>query len=83
MLCLKCQETDGELAQNQLMALLTGLPGKVTEEKPDAPWLTDVLEITQLNCGPKVMSYFEAAKIYWKILVVKGVKKECVFGCLF
>merc|ERR1719182_165162 len=43
MLCLKCQEMDKELHINEVMALLTGLPGAMKEEKPpDSAWLTQV-----------------------------------------
>merc|ERR1719160_1097940 len=34
MLTMKCQETDKELNLNQVMALLTGIPGSAPEEKP-------------------------------------------------
>merc|ERR1719171_1183572 len=43
MLCLKCQEIEKELKLNEVMALLTGLPGRAKEEKPpDSDWLTNV-----------------------------------------
>merc|ERR1719181_283375 len=43
MLCLKCQEMEKELKLTEVMALLTGLPGHVKEEKPpDSGWLTNV-----------------------------------------
>jgi dynein heavy chain len=43
MLCLKCQEMEKELKLPEVMALLTGLPGHVKEEKPpDSQWLTQV-----------------------------------------
>eukprot|EP00928_Gymnodinium_smaydae_P036017 TRINITY_DN25241_c1_g2_i2.p1 TRINITY_DN25241_c1_g2~~TRINITY_DN25241_c1_g2_i2.p1 ORF type:complete len:3507 (-),score=695.75 TRINITY_DN25241_c1_g2_i2:57-10475(-) len=43
MLCLKCQEIEKELKLNEVMALLTGLPGRAKEEKPnDSDWLTPV-----------------------------------------
>ena len=34
MLTLKCQEMEKELKLNEVMALLTGLPGPAKEEKP-------------------------------------------------
>ena len=34
MLTLKCQEIEKELKLNEVMALLTGLPGPAKEEKP-------------------------------------------------
>lgn len=34
MLTLKCQEIEKELKLNEVMALLTGLPGQAKEEKP-------------------------------------------------
>lgn len=43
MLTLKCQEMEKELKLNEVMALLTGLPGPAKEEKPaDSGWLTMV-----------------------------------------
>merc|ERR1719453_1832054 len=43
MLCMKCQETDGELKLNETMALLTGIPGTSQEEKPEgSDWMTKV-----------------------------------------
>merc|ERR1719183_544910 len=43
MLTLKCQEIEKELKLNEVMALLTGLPGSAKEEKPaDSEWLTNV-----------------------------------------
>lgn len=43
MLCMKCQEIEKELKLPEVMALLTGLPGKAKEEKPkDTDWLTMV-----------------------------------------
>jgi dynein heavy chain len=43
MLCMKCQEMERELKLNEVMALLTGLPGSAKEEKPaDSGWLTQV-----------------------------------------
>jgi len=43
MLTLKCQEMEKELKLPEVMALLTGLPGHVKEEKPpDSGWLTHV-----------------------------------------
>eukprot|EP00931_Biecheleriopsis_adriatica_P052316 TRINITY_DN3041_c0_g1_i3.p1 TRINITY_DN3041_c0_g1~~TRINITY_DN3041_c0_g1_i3.p1 ORF type:complete len:5045 (+),score=1273.98 TRINITY_DN3041_c0_g1_i3:2025-15137(+) len=43
MLCLKCQEMEKELRLNEVMALLTGLPGTAKEDKPpDSGWLTQV-----------------------------------------
>jgi len=43
MLTFKCQEMEKELKLNEVMALLTGLPGAVKEDKPaNTDWLTDV-----------------------------------------
>ena len=43
MLTLKCQEIEKELKLNEVMALLTGLPGPAKEEKPaDSGRLADV-----------------------------------------
>jgi len=43
MLTLKCQEVERELKMNEVMALLTGLPGAAKEDKPpDSDWLTQV-----------------------------------------
>jgi len=43
MLCIKCQEIEKELKLNELMMLLTGLPGPMKEEKPaNSEWLTQV-----------------------------------------
>jgi len=43
MLCFKCQEMEKELKLNEVMALLTGLPGLAKEEKPaNSDWLTVV-----------------------------------------
>jgi dynein heavy chain len=43
MLCLKCQEMEKELKLNEVLALLTGLPGQAKEDKPpDSGWLTQV-----------------------------------------
>eukprot|EP00927_Polykrikos_kofoidii_P031997 TRINITY_DN2738_c0_g1_i1.p1 TRINITY_DN2738_c0_g1~~TRINITY_DN2738_c0_g1_i1.p1 ORF type:complete len:3358 (+),score=626.85 TRINITY_DN2738_c0_g1_i1:1049-10075(+) len=43
MLCMKCQEIEKELKLNEVMALITGLPGAAKEEKPaGSDWLTGV-----------------------------------------
>jgi len=43
MLTLKCQEVEKELKLNEVMTLLTGLPGTAKEEKPpNTEWLTMV-----------------------------------------
>jgi dynein heavy chain len=43
MLTLKCQEIERELKLNEVMALITGLPGKAKEDKPaGSDWLTMV-----------------------------------------
>jgi dynein heavy chain len=49
MLTLKCQEVEHELKLTEVMALLTGLPGHVKEEKPpDSAWLT-MVSWTRIN----------------------------------